>query len=390
MLEQPQSSTTPESDLNIEEIVQSLRRKEGNWVRWGQACQQLQKAGYSPQSIFEGTGFEPIHQNQIIVGAQVYTTLKAAPAPEALLAHYEAKGSDILYEFRILNQTERLAAAALAVEKQLNADEARDVAKAIKDFSRLRNPPEAFTKESGDVVAYRCWRLARQQEDLQERSRLIAQGLRFTSSESARKEIEQLLTDFTVTKEHPAPPLPVYRLESETELPRMVPCLGKLPLIHTVLESVASVEVIGPFQQIHAHSDTTWVAIPGWQVILQAENPVALVCDSEGLPASLQQSDLSCKHRRAESLAVTGSTLHDSNPIAVPGNPLEEVLIVVDRAQCRWDLYSYFLVTSHDQLEIQWFEQEPDNSLLGRVILVLRPKKVLDENYIQELWQLDE
>jgi len=27
---------------------------------------------------------------------------------------------------------------------------------------------------------------------------------------------------------------------------------------------------------------------------------------------------------------------------------------------------------------------------LGRVVLVMRPKKVLDEDYTQELWQIDE
>jgi len=32
----------------------------------GGTCQQLQKAGYTPQGIFEETGFEPIQQNQII------------------------------------------------------------------------------------------------------------------------------------------------------------------------------------------------------------------------------------------------------------------------------------------------------------------------------------
>lgn len=360
MPNQPQANSVPDSGLAVEDTMQALRRKEGNWVTWGQACQQLQKAGYSPQSIFEETGFEPIHQNQVIVGAQVYTTLKSAPAPEALLAHYEARGSDILYEFRILNQTERVSAAALAVEKQLDVDEARDVAKAIKEFSRLTNPPEAFTRESGDVVAYRCWKLARQQEDLQERSRLIAQGLRFACSEPARHAIEQLLTDFTVTKEHPAPPLPVFRLESETELPRILPCLGKLPLVRSALDAVSPVEAISPFQQVHAQSDTLWVTIPGWQVVLKAEDPVALTCESKELPTSL------------------------------PGNPSEEVLVVVDRAQRQWDPYSYFLVAPQEQLKIQWFEQEPHEFLLGRVILVLRPKKVLDENYIQELWQLDE
>ena len=360
----PQARSGPESapnpDLNVDAIVRSLRRKEGNWVSWGQACQQLQKAGYSSQSIFEETGFEPIHQNQVIVGAQVYTTLAAAQVPDTLLAHFELKGSDILYELRTLNQAERVSAAKLVVEKQLDAEEAREVAKAIKEVAQLNNPPPEFTKESGDIVAYRCWKLARQQKDLQERSRLIARGLRFACSDSARKAIEQLLTDFTVTKEKPAPPLPVYRLESETELPRLLPCLGQLPLTRDVMDAVAPVEAVGPFQQVQTAAHTTWVAIPGWQVILQAGDPISVLSDSESLPAPL------------------------------PGNGSEAVLIVVDRAQQNWDPHSYFMVASGDRLELRWFEAATEVPLLGRVILVLRPKKVLDEDYIQELWQLDE
>ncbi len=34
------------------------------------------KIGYNPQDIFEATGFEPIQQNQVVVGAQVYSSLE--------------------------------------------------------------------------------------------------------------------------------------------------------------------------------------------------------------------------------------------------------------------------------------------------------------------------
>ena len=358
MSDHPQTNST--SDLQLQELTQSLRRKEGNWVSWGKACQQLQKAGRSPQRIFEDTGFEPIHQNQVIVGAQVYTTLTTANVSNDLLAHYETKGSDILYELRILNQADRAAAAALIMEKQLDAEEAKDIAKAIKEFSLLGNPPSEFTEEAGDIIAYRCWKLARQQEDLQERSRLIARGLKFASTESARKAIEQLLTDFTVTKEQPAPPLPIYRLESETELPRILPCLGQLPLPPDILDNFAPIEAIGPFQQVQSHTEITWVALPGWQVILQAQDPVALVCDSDNLPTPL------------------------------PDEAKEEVLIIIDRSQQNWDQHSYFVTTAEQKLTLQWFTQKPTCPLLGRVILVLRPKKVLDEDYTKELWQIDE
>jgi hypothetical protein len=59
----PEGHPQPDSGtVNVEDLLQLLRRKESNWVKWGQACQQLQKAGYSSQQIFEETGFEPIQQ----------------------------------------------------------------------------------------------------------------------------------------------------------------------------------------------------------------------------------------------------------------------------------------------------------------------------------------
>ncbi|MGA9378954.1 MAG: RuBisCO accumulation factor 1, partial [Phormidium sp.] len=185
------SSITPNpnsqpTDVDVDGLLLSLRRKEGSWVAWGQACQNLQKAGLSSQKIFEETGFEPIHQNQLIVAAQVYISMVNAGVSEQVRSHYEKIGSDSLYEFRILTQPERAAAATFTLTHQLNSEDAKEVAKAMKDFSRLRVPPAGFSNHAGDAMAYHYWRLARQQSDLQERSRLIAKGLRFAHTDAAR------------------------------------------------------------------------------------------------------------------------------------------------------------------------------------------------------------
>ncbi len=349
-----------EKNPELEALLLSLRRKEGNWVQWGQRCQRLQKEGYKPQAIFEATGFEPIHQNQIIVGAQVYQTLVDAPAPDAVIGHFEQRGSDSLYEFRILSPTARVEAATLVLEKKLDADDARAAAKAVKDFALVRQPPDAFTKNPGDAVAYQCWRVARLESDLQARSRLIARGLKFAHSDTARKAIEQLLTDFSVTQEVQAAPLPVYRLESETEMPRILPVLGKLPFPADALEADSSLEVMGAFGVLASKGDKNWVALPGWQVLLQATQPIALLCQSDGLSAPL------------------------------PNKTIEDVIVVVDRDQQQWDVNSHFLVEHDGQITTQWFAEAPDIALLGRVILVVRPKKILDEGYTKELWQIDE
>lgn len=351
----PQSSSNA---VDVENLVRSLRRKEGSWVEWGQACATLLKAGYSSNQIFEQTGFEPVQQNQVSVAAQVYTSLVNADATEEVRSHFWRKGSDILYEFRILTQNERVAAATLVLSHNLDADDAHEIAKAVKEFSRIR-PPEGFTNAAGDAVAYQCWKLAREKSDLQERSRLIARGLKLAASPTARQQIEQLLTDFTVVPKRTAPRLPVYRVEEEEDLPRIVPVAGRMPIATTDWQAVPLTEETGPFQLIEFSGTGAWITVPGWQVIRKAEDPVALLANSDRFPTPLQ------------------------------GSP-EEVLIIADRAQRQWDADSYFLTDSNGNLELQWFEESPDIKLLAKIILVMRPKRIIDEDSVKDGWSIDE
>jgi Rubisco Assembly chaperone C-terminal domain/Rubisco accumulation factor 1 alpha helical domain/Rubisco accumulation factor 1 helix turn helix domain len=352
-------SSPPLSDNEAAELIQSLRRKQGCWLDWAQACQTLQKAGHNTQTIFEETGFEPIQQNQIIVAAQVYVAIAQSDAPAAVKTHFGHKASDVLYEFRVLSPTERVAAATLAFEQGLDMDEAHELTRAIKDFSRLSKPPEEFTSHPGDIVAYQAWNTARQKSDLQARSQLIARGLQYAHSDSARRAIEKLLTDFTVTPARPVPRLPVYRLDSDEHLPRILPVVGKLPLTKADLQAVPLVETSGSLQIVKFSGMGAWATLPGWQVLRAAADPVVIIEQSERLP----------------------------NPLE--GDP-EEVMVVVDRAQRKWNDISYFIIAEDDALQIRWFAAEPSLQLLGQVIIVVRAKKVLDEEYTKELWQLDE
>ncbi|MFM2063728.1 MAG: hypothetical protein RLZZ507_3399 [Cyanobacteriota bacterium] len=342
-----------------EELLVKLRQKQGNWVEWGVAIAYLQKNGYNPQEIFESTGFEPIQQNQVIVGAQVYGALEKFGASEATRAYYGTRASDILYELRLLTQEDRAAAADLIFIHKLDVDEARDIAKAIKDFSRFSTPPQGFVKHPGDAVAYQAWKLARQNSDLQERSRLIAKGLRFVHSPTARKQIEQLLTDFTVVHQRPAPILPFFRLESDEELPRLVPVVGELPLTPQDVKAVPIITEVGPFRMVKFTGEQVWVALPGWQILRAAEDPVVIVASSDIFPSPTQTY-------------------------------IEPILIVIDRAQRDWDASSHFAFDNSGEVDFQWFETAPENTLLGKIIIILRPKKVLDEEFNKDAWQIDE
>ena len=358
MSNMPQNSQTPISEAEAKELMRSLLHKENSWVEWGQICQKLQQAGYSSQRIFEDTGFQNSQQNLVIVAAQVFDNLVRANVAPEVLTYFKGPRSDVLYEFRVLNQEQRVDAALLAYDKKINVDGAHLVAKAIKDVSRMSQLPEAFTDRPGDWVAYLSWKRAKSQKDLQQRSRLIAQGLKFASSATAREAIEKLLSDFSVVKSATEPLLPLYRLELEEELPRIVPLAGSYPLNSQQITAVKQVKVEPPFSQIKAE-DGIYVPIPGWQTVLKAQDPVGYLCPSDRLPKYL-------------------------------GGKVEEVLVLLDRASRDWDVNSYFVVEIEDKLEIRWFETEPEVPIVGQLVLILRPKKILDEGNITEPWQMDD
>jgi hypothetical protein len=341
------------------EILRSLLQKEGTWVDWGKNCQRLQKAGYNPQTIFEITGFQASQQNLVIVAAQVYDTIAKGGGSQEVLDYFLGPRSDVLYELRILNQEQRVAVAEVAMNKALTAEAAKDLAKAVQEMSRISQVPSGFTRHPGDAMAYQCWKRARQKKDLQERSRLIAQGLKFAYSEGARSAIEQLLSDFTVVPTVKAPLLPIYRLESDTELPCLIPVAGTLPLTSQDFAQVPSLTLEEPFGSVKTPANIHIVPIPGWQAILKAVDPVGILASSSEL-----REDVS------------------SNP--------ETVLIVVDRHLTTWNVQSYFLVAEEDNLAVRWFETQPDVNILGQVILILRPKRILDENNLLEPWQMDD
>lgn len=353
----PNSADAP-SQEEIDSMLRSLRQKQGNWIEWGTAIAKLQKAGYDPQTIFEATGFEPIQQNQVIVGAQVYASIEKAGTTPSVRSHFAQKGSDVLYELRSLAHTERAAAAELIALHKVDLDTAKEVAKDIKEFSRFRTLPEGFSDHAGDAVAYQSWRLARQKTDLQERSRLIAKGLKFAHTDTARKQIEQLLVDFTVVPKRPAPQLPFYRLESEEELPRIIPVVGEMPLTPEDIQAVPIIEATEPFRMVKFAGEQAWVPIPGWQTILSAEDPVAILSQSDRLPNQTNKPEL--------------------------------VLVILDRSKREWDANSYFVIDFSGQVEFQWLETESDVKLLGQIIVILRPKRILDEEITKDSWQIDE
>ncbi|MEA5535768.1 RuBisCO accumulation factor 1 [Crocosphaera sp. XPORK-15E] len=359
MNDQPQDTSNQLSEEEANQMLRSLLHKEGTWVDWGKTCHQLQQAGYNSQTLFEQTGFQASQQNLIIVAAQVYESLVISEVSEDLLSYYRGPKSDVLYELRILNQEQRAIVAQLAKDKGLDYLDTKEVAKTFQTFSRLPQLPPNFTLHPGDAIAYQCWKQGKQKKDLQDRTRLIAKGLKFAHSMTAREAIEKLLTDFTAIPQRSAPLMPLYRLEEQQEMSCIVPLVGTLPLSKNEVEGVRPLDKVGPFNSVSYSGKGSIVPLPGWQAVLKSVNPVAIFTPSDRLPQS------------------------------IPGKP-EEVLVLIDLAITDWDDNSYFLVEDEGELTFKWFSEQPSIPLLGQVVIVLRPKKIFDENNLLEAWQMDD
>jgi Rubisco accumulation factor 1 alpha helical domain/Rubisco Assembly chaperone C-terminal domain/Rubisco accumulation factor 1 helix turn helix domain len=351
--------TENQPPIDTEAMLLMLRRKEGNWVGWGKACQQLQKSGLNPQEIFEATGFEPIQQNQIIVGAQVFDSMMSVGVAPATATHYQRVGSDSLYELRILSQVDRAATADYLHARNIDSEGSKEVAKAFKEFSYMSQPPAGFTHHPGDAVAYQYWRYIKQQNDLTEKTRLIARGLMFAHSQEARTQIEKLLSAISAPPEKTAPALPVYRLEADEELPRTIPVAGEFPIDSSILADVPQISATGSFQIVKSNWAGGWVTFPGWGVLCKAEDPIAIIGDLKNLALKTA----------AES---------------------PETIVVLDRSETEWNEFNYFAVDRDGKLAIEWFDSQPTTPILAKLVLIIHPKRPIDPDTPKDLWELED
>jgi Rubisco Assembly chaperone C-terminal domain/Rubisco accumulation factor 1 alpha helical domain/Rubisco accumulation factor 1 helix turn helix domain len=352
----PAPSTEPPTEFDPEVVLLRLRRKEGTWVEWGQDCQQLQKNGYTQQQIFEASGFEPIHQNQLMVAAQVFASMAEVGVQPATTTHFTRIGSDSLYELRILSKKDRAAVADFLVDRGFNSEIAKEVAKAAKDYADLRQLPTGFTDHPGDAVAYQYWRYASQQHDLMEKTRLVARGLLFAHSNTARQQIEKLLGSLSQT-ERANPKLPLYRLESDEELPRFLPVAGKLPLKAADVAAIPRATAVGAFSLVNT-TWQRWVGLPGWQMVVSAIDPIVVFMTNQDLIKDADED--------------------------------EELLMLVDRGVTEWNDFKYFMVDRSGELVIDYFATLPSEPIVGQLVLVLRPKRMLATGDQHDLWQIEE
>jgi hypothetical protein len=336
-------------------LLQMLRRKEQTWVDWGKACQQLQRSGYTSVQIFEETGLEPVQQNQVIVAAQVYESILALGLDATVQSHFQYRGSDVLYEFRGLTPPQRLQAAVFAHQRRFDADQARELGKAYREFHQLKELPAGFQDHPGDALAYQYWRWARERGDLQERSRLIAQGLTVVQSTSARQQLQQLLTQWDLSLNQTPPRWPFYRLESEDGSPLILPvCTLSTPAALRAIPPLRPQDDAGFWiypasPQNQGQYEGKYIAVPGWQLLRNAQDPLGVRVAVGDLPY----------------LNMADWQLQESDPL----------LLIVDRGVQDWQNDRFYLVDHSGSVGIDWFPQSGDHPILATILLVVRPAR---------------
>lgn len=337
-------------------LLQLLRRKEQTWVDWGKACQQLQRSGYSSVQIFEETGLEPIQQNQVMVAAQVFESIVPLGMSASVQSYFQQRGSDLLYELRSLTPSQRLQAATFAQDRQFDADQTRALAKAYREFQQLKERPPGFSDHPGDALAHQYWRWARERSELQDRSRLIAQGLQMVHSPEARQQLQSLLLEWAPQPQQVPPRWPFYRVNAEEGAPLI------LPLQDHLSEPFGQALPPEPPQSdrgfpVYSLAAGRYVAVPGWSVIQECQNPIAVAAQVGDLPH----------------LGSLGNDLglQEADPL----------LVIVDLARRQWQADRFFWVkrSGAESGLLEWLPQDCLDSdgieIWGQVILALRPPR---------------
>jgi len=135
-------------------------------------------SSYRKQAILLKGFLRKRGSSRFIVAAQVYTSLVNVSAN--VLAHFQQKGSDSLYELRFSSIRTGCCGRA-TLTKNVDSEGAHEVVKAIKEFS-MTKLPDGFSSHPGDAVATSVG--SRLGKGRSPRTRLIARGLNFVHSES--------------------------------------------------------------------------------------------------------------------------------------------------------------------------------------------------------------
>lgn len=113
----------PEDDtanLDPQQMLNRLRARAGRWHELAKLIPSLNSKGYDSTLIDELAGVTPVQQNEYVVSATVYESLREEGMPQHLMEYFDSGGEELLYPLRFLEKERRLAAAEYIIEQELD------------------------------------------------------------------------------------------------------------------------------------------------------------------------------------------------------------------------------------------------------------------------------
>ncbi|KAF5746961.1 rubisco accumulation factor 1 chloroplastic [Tripterygium wilfordii] len=266
--------------LDTSERLDVLANRLGLWHEWAPLIPSLVREGFTPPSIEEATGISGVEQNRLVVAAQVRDSLFQSKTDPDIVSAFDTGGAELLYEIRLLSITQRAEAARFVVENRLDAEGARDLARAMKDFPRRRGDKswEYFNYAlPGDCLSFMYYRQSREHKDPSEqRTVTLQEALQVAQSEKAKSVLVQELEgkgEGRGKETEDVVKVPIVRMKlgevAEASVVVVLPVCRAEEREKGFLEAPLECRTEGEFGVVVAEKGwERWVVFPGWEPVV--------------------------------------------------------------------------------------------------------------------------
>lgn len=350
-----------------QDMLAKLRAQSESWYKLAAYLPQLTRAGYDSIAIEADTGLEKIQQSVWTVAVEVYQSLqRSGECSKETLNYFDREGADVLlYELRFNAGPSRPDAATYIAENQLDTQQARTLARALKDQERREGDKLGFSAKPGDCLAFKYYRDAIEvSRSLTHKEQLLKKAYETAVTDEAREAVKEL------ERNAPADPLKtqratvhVVKLAGDQTAFRPVPILSALS--EASPSSLAAAPVSrsqGAFNSFvfgQEAAGTPFVMLPAWHSLMLARRPVGLTIPN-------------C----ADVPAVSG---FDANTKPEDKGRMEgQGLLIIDAADTEASdpTQIYVVAVSESALGLSSLAELPEESrgsVCGRVLFCCRP-----------------
>ncbi|KAK1409404.1 hypothetical protein QVD17_35930 [Tagetes erecta] len=377
----PSQSPIPPQFRNLDtnDRLDVLANRLGLWYEYAPLIPPLIQEGFDPSTLEEITGIAGAEQSRLVVGAQVHDSLVQSGLDPQILQFYDNDGAGLLYEIRLLNATQRAAAARYMVEKKFEVGDANELARAIKDFPRRQGDRgwDCFDYTlPADCLAFMYYRQALENRDSELKTAALEKALSVAVSEEAKTWITKELDGNEEGAEGKdggvadGVKVPVVRLNlgeiAEATVVAVLPVCRADDRGKEVAEAPWEYGSKGEFGIVEGEKEwSKWVVLPAWQPVVKVKRGGVVVAfsDARALPWRVNR-----------------------------WYKEEAILVVVDRGQK--EVVSddgFYMALIEDKLKVErgsTLKEKGRSECLGSVVIVVRPPREDTENeFAEEDWE---